>query len=536
MRKSVLSLILLASFAPSNAASPLPAAAPRTPVIVPMVVPPPQPFAKALPPLDSVALPEERPILNDFLRAASRSPRGSKAALAATNEALERLPAPTRLRGVIQLMRAGLLSGNDRPLDAIDAVEESVRLLPGYSGPLLTAVSIYAYANRPREAADYLLRAIAADPETVRTFDDYEVNNLLRRLEAAKDQARVRGISDRLLAIGWLGTNLESRSRLAAAGIKRRIADGDVAGARQLVSKLLVPAHSRSLLMMNAYRPIWPDIATWAGPTLEKQWPTYLREAHDRWSAGQGDQATLDYLTALMAARHYRTAVRDILPRFDHVDRDRYDDLIFAVSPMARTLAILGRADEGDALFNRMQAVWPLGAHANALNVTINHANFLLEQGRPEAALTKMDAAIADSRRWGPEINNDAVAGMQHGRACMLHALGRDAEVGASVALASAVEQPGSLAALHLCLDDRAAAKRALIAGLRSEATRESAVGFVQLTDPAEPPTAYGKKMRAGIEALRRDPDVLRAVAQYGRVLPWPATASVPREGAASGT
>jgi tetratricopeptide (TPR) repeat protein len=530
MRKLVSPSVLLAALATSSMASArLPDATPQA-IASTADAAPVQPYTKLLPPLDSIALPSEQSVLNDFLLAVSRASLEPEASLAATDAALRRLPSPTRLRGFIQLVRAGALNSTNRSLDAIDAIEESVRLLPEYSAPLLAAVSIYSYANRPQQAADYLSRAIAADPETVRTFDDYEVENLLRRLNAASEQRRVREISDRLLDIGWLGTRLGSRSELAVSGIKRRINEGDVAGARQLVTRLVVPDDSRALLMLYAYRPIWPDIEAWAGPTLGKQWPAYLREARDRWSASKSAEATRDYLAALVAAGHDRTAIRDVLPRFDHIDKDADYDLIFVVSPMARTLARVGRAADGDALFKRMQAIWPLGEHANALNIAANHAKFLLGQGRTGEALVKMDAVIADARSWGPEVNNDALAAMHHARACMLHELGRDSEEGVSVAAARSVEQPASIAMLHLCMGDSAAAKRVLLEGLKVESTRDGVIGFVQIPDDAEPAGNYARKMMALTEALRRDPNVLREVGKYGRVLPWAANASAPAE------
>jgi tetratricopeptide (TPR) repeat protein len=479
------------------------------------------PYAKFLPPIEDVALPAERPALNDFATGIARSAADPTALLEAGDKALAKLPAPTKFRGLVQLMRAGALSALNRQLDALDAVQESVRLLPEYSAPLIGASSIYAYLNRPGEGADYLVRAIDIDPQTVRTVDDYEIGNLMLRLKGVRDERRIRMVSDRLLEIGWLGTRLGSRSGLAVEAIKRRANQADLDGARALVPKLLVPNHSYSLLMDNQYQALWPDIETWAGSKLERQWTIYLTEARARWATSKSAQSSQDYLSALIAARHYKTAVRDLLPLFEKPDRLQDYDLIFAVNSMAETLARLDRWKDADAQFAHAQTVWPIKEQANALNIAANYARFLLFEGRSEEGLTRMNEALAEARRWGPVVNLNAVAAMHHYRACMLHQLGRDAEAGASMAAAVAGESPTSVASLHLCLGDAQAAKKALIAGLENEELRDEIIGFVQLPSDDPLPSDYARAMRARMDALRTDPDLLKAIAKYGRVVPW---------------
>jgi tetratricopeptide (TPR) repeat protein len=489
-----------------------------------------EPYTKFLPPIENIALPAERPVLNEFAASIARSAADPAALLDAGDKALAKLPAPTKLRGMIQFMRAGALSALKRHLDALDAIQESVRLLPDYSAPLIEASSIYAYLNRPGEGADYLARAMDVDPQTVRTVDDYEIGNLMLRLDVARDERRIRALSDRLLGIGWLGTRLGSRSSLAVEAIKRRANQADVAGARALVPKLLVPSHSYSLLMDNQYRALWPDIETWAGPKLERQWTTYLAEAHARWTASKSAQSSRDYLSALLAARHYKTAARDLLPLFEKPDRLQDFELVFAVNPLAETLARLGRWKDAEALFARAQTVWPIKEQANALNIAANYAVFLLVEGRYAEALERMDEAMAEARRWGSEVNLNAVAAMHHYRACMLHQLGRDAEAGISMAVAAASETPTEVASLQLCLGNAQAAKKALIAGLEQEDLRDGIIGFMQPPSDGPLPSDYARTMGARLDALRTDPDLLRAIAKYGRVVPWPENAGAPAE------
>ena len=486
--------------------------------------------SKFLPSLETLALPSERPVMNDLLSSMARAGADPKALLDASDAALSRLPAPTRLRAFVQLNRASALSALHREMDALEPVQEGIRLLPGYSAPLILAMNVYAYLDRPGEAADYLVRAIDIDPQTVRTMPDYDVGNILTRLNTARDERRVQALSDRLLAIGWLGKQLGSQSRLAVEAIKRHVAQGDLAGARALIPKLLLPAHSFSLLMQNEYRPLWPDVETWSGPRLERQWATYLTEAQARWTAGKSAEAGKDYLTALAAAGHYKTAVRELLPLFDKPDRLQDYDLIFMVNSLAEALARVGRSQDGDALFDRAQAVWPIEEQANALNIAANHAHFLLVEGKPEAALKLMDESIAQTRKWGSEVNSSAVTAMHHYRACILHELGRDAEAGVSEAITVANQGPALIALMHICLGDVEAAKKALIAGLQFESSRESIIQMVQLPTRDPLPSAYAKKMEARLAAIRNDAEILKAIAKYGRVVPWAEDSAAPPE------
>jgi hypothetical protein len=317
---------------------------------------------------------------------------------------------------------------------------------------------------------------------------------------------------------------------MAVEAIKRRVDDGDLAGARALVPKLLVPGHSYSLLTQSRYRDLWPDIETWAGSRLERQWTIYLAEARARWKADKTAQHSLDYLSALLAARHYRTAVRELLPSFDHPDKVRDYELIFGVNSLAETLARLGRWNDAEALYARAQAVWPLGEQANALNIAANRARFLLFAGRPADALKLMDQVLVESRKWGPQVGSDATAAMHHYRACMLHQLGRDAEASVSMTVAVAGETPPAVAGLHLCMGDPQSAKKALIAGLQNEEFRGGIIGFVQVPNDDPLPSDYSKEMRVRSDALRNDPELLAAIAGYGRIVPWAENAGAPAE------
>ena len=484
---------------------------------------------KLLPIPEQIATPAEQAQFSDLMMRLSKA-EGPEATIKLLDDELTRLPQPTTLRGLIQLFRSGILLSQDDYARSIDAVEESIRLLPGYSAPLLAAASIYAYANQPGKGADYFLRATKVDPDSARSVEDYEVNNIIRRLNYSRDKKRVDMLSDRLLEIGWIGSDLGSRSALARSAIERRASDGDAPGAIALVSKLLVPGHSYRLLANKQYNAVWPAIEAWGGPKLSTQWETYLREARDRWEASKDVQSVRAYSTALLSAGHDRTIIRDILPLFyKSLDQRRDQDLQFVVTGVAGALAREGKWDEVHKLFATAQKTWPLSNdNANALNVSGNWARYLFFEGRTAEALAKMDESLVYARKL--QVNPDAIATMHHYRACMLHQLGRDSEAGVSLAITASVEFPVEAADVYLCVGNREAALRALIDGLEDENTRDGVLGFVQKTSDRPLASDYGRESEARYADLRRDPALLAEVAKYGRLLPFGANEGAPPE------
>lgn len=227
--------------------------------------------AEPLPRPEEIALPSEKPVLTDTLLKLLYAPEAGSASFMRTlDDALARLSQPTPLRGFVQLVRSGALIEAEKSTEAREAIEESIRLLPEYSGPLFVATSIYAYSDQPGRAADYLLRASRIDPEIVAASTEYEIDNVMRRLAFVDDYRRIRILSERLLEIGWKAESVGAQSSLVARTIESRMAQAEVAGAAAMVPKLLAPGNSRALLVQNRYRAIWPDIERWADQGLRR--------------------------------------------------------------------------------------------------------------------------------------------------------------------------------------------------------------------------------------------------------------------------
>jgi hypothetical protein len=493
--------------------------------------------AEPLPRPEQIVLPEEKEALADLNAALlARKPTGPDVTLRQFDALLAKTQGPTKLRGLVQFFRAGLLESMGRDAASREAVDESIRLLPGYAGPLLFGARIYVYDDLPGEAADLLIRASNIDPALLAKLDEYEVANVMRRLEAQNDRRRIRLLSDRLLDIGWQGGSLQSRSRLARETMEARVKEGDLAGARRLVPKLISPGDSRALLIDRRYQPLWADVERWAGPRLEQQWSVFLRESRAKWQASKNPESAAAYAGALRSAGHYRTLVREILPLFKRpLDRREDYDLLFLTATLADALAREGRWMDIDQLYERATKTWPLGSDANALNVAANRARFLLYEGKAAEALILIDAVIADARRRGGEVNSDALSGMQQARACMLHELGRGEGAVLSEAFMSAA-RPRELAMTLLCLDRLDAARDVLLASVTNETVREDLFGFMQEHEPVPMQSDYGRRMHERLAKLRADPGLRAAIAPHARILPYSLQAGAPLEAAPTST
>jgi len=492
---------------------------------------PERPASSAMPPIDQLARPEELAVLAELARAMNGpDARNPKTLLPVLDRILAKLPRPTMLRGYVQLVRAAVFGALDRHAEAIAAVEESIRLLPGYAGPLMTAAGIYLYSNNPGLASDALIRASEIDPEDVRRASDYETIGLLNRLDAIRDHKRARLLSDRLLAIGWTGSGVVSRSQLAFRVIRQAMGEGDVVRARSLVPSLLQPSASYQLLADLSYSAIWPDLEKAAGPNLSSRWSLYLAEARKRWLANGDLERGVDYASALQTAGDLDTLIAEFLPRFDKPLAPQRDwPLLFIAPKLVNALLTRGRTDDALGVYKKASPSWPIGSSANALNLYANEANALLYADRPAEALARIDAAIADSHRWPGEINVDAIAGMHQTRACALHALGRDADAAVSASVATQVGHVTQRVELALCMDKPAEAEAALLKAFADPEERTEAIGFMQPDSSPVVPTAYARKRRADLDGLRSSPRLLAALAPVGRILPFALSDGAPK-------
>jgi tetratricopeptide (TPR) repeat protein len=487
-------------------------------------------WAEPLPPMERVFESEDPAIVREFATLLTDVSSSEAEKRAALESLLGRLSRPNMARGMIQFLRASLLLELDDHHAARAALEEAIRLLPGYSAPLLMASMAEAYSDRPEHAIDYLLRASRIDPETVKQIPDYELSNILSRSGSPAYSRQRRELAARLFEIGWQGGSLGTRASLAADVIEAKIEVGDIAGARALVPQLVSPGSVRALLMLNKYRELWPALEEWAGPRQERLWPIYLGELKARWEASRDPEHGRPYLGALSGAGHDQTIVDTFLPTLETVDPERDFMLVFVVAPVADALARLGRWNDIEPFFERAQRIWPLGENANALNILTNRGRLRFYRGDFVGAVADLRKSLSDPAVATGEVGSSATLSIHYYLACALHRLGRDAEALGSTAAVMASGSVGRAVSLHVCRNEMDQARAALIAALADEDQRETVVGYVQQAEGRTMQSDVARELRARYESLRTDPGLHRAIEPYGRVLPYSYGAGAPTE------
>ena len=486
--------------------------------------------AAPLPRPADVALPAELPLLPK-IEAALRLDRGEDGSpiYKALEPVLAQLPAPTRLRGLVQFLRG--IHASDRAA-ARAAIEESVRLLPEHTMPLLVAAQMDVFAGRPGEAADALLRASRIDRRSLELVADYEMGSVLGRLSEARDTVRLHALSERLVEVDWSRGTSARRAWVALNAVEARIARGDTAGAASLVPRLRKPRDFARLLTEKKFAALRPAVESWAGARLEKQWPIYLDEARREWERTRDLAAGQDYLVALREAGHLRTIVATFGPFYEgEIDRQQFQ-LTQMASTVAAAYAELGQWDRALRVFERGLATWPADEEANGLNFIGNRARLRIMKGDFEAGLADADRMLEASKRFGGEVNSGAIAAVHLYRACALHQLGRTTGDDESTRLIGARRNadPTSAIWLDLCRGDTGFAKATLLAAFENEASRGEALGWVQPAPPAGLSSDFARLMHGRGAALQKDPAVRRAAAKYGRILGEPVAATAPKE------
>lgn len=491
--------------------------------------------AVPLPTPEQMATPEERRAMVRLFEMITGARGANRDLLPELDGLLAEARTPSGYRGVLQGMRAEILIERRRWDEARKAVEESIRLLPGYSTPLYLGAFFENYSDRPAVATDYFLRAAAIDPQVARDFDDWHIGSLVGRLRGERDNRRLSLLAGRLFEIGWRGNDLRLRSSLARHLIRDLIARGDLARARALVPQLILPADARALLVENRYRALWRDIEDWTGPQQRRQWQLYLAETRGRWEASHDPSQAREHSQALIAAGHDDALIAALLPRLTgRLERVRDYDLIWTVSALASALGHRGRWADVERVYANALATWPLGSDANALNLAANRPQYLLWNGEAARALVAIDAAIADVPRWGGQASGVALANMHAIRACILHVLGRRDEALAVLAMSTATAPIEALAGAFLCLERPDSLRTILLAALAAEPSRAEVLDYLQPNGRAPLQSPLGLALHARQQAMRSDPALLAAVRAHGRILPYATNAGAPPDPAAA--
>lgn len=468
----------------------------------------------------------DRAVMSEAASAvASRTPD-----IARLNAVLAKLPRPTPLRGMVQTVRAAVLSMAKDAGPAVAAVEEALRLLPDDPRPKLVATGIFTFSGSPQRAADLWMEASREEPEFARMSDRYLMMALVGRLNDIGDRVRADRISARLGEIGFSAGLANERSRTALARTREEIRSHDDSGALSNVTAIGDPDDLLTLYIDRRYTVLWPRIAEWAGSDLADQSRRYLEELRGDWVAADDFRTATPYARRLASLGAYDVVVSLFKPMFERVrPGGEQEDFEFLAPIVARSLAVLGQGTEARALLAKAAAAIPAEDGGNALNIEGSYMTLATIGMDWPQVVAHADTFLARAHSLGSNVNRSAVVQVQAWRACALERAGRAAEAQlatAEVLLTQAVA-PDPAMDMHLCRGDVGAARALVFAGLADENTRGWALRFVQPV-PGRARTPLERLMEPVAQAVRTAPDVVAAANRVGRILPQPVAASVP--------
>ncbi|MCY7280937.1 MAG: hypothetical protein LH610_08605 [Sphingomonas bacterium] len=389
---------------------------------------------------------------------------------------------------------------------------------PRSGGAQIALAYAQGRADEAEKAADSLIAGLALDPGLVDAVSSSPVAYMLGKFRIRQDNARTLGLARALFEAGWTRGNAGDRSFLATQLILYDLGKGNGLAARKWLPIVLDPERLYVMLADNRFSSLRSEIEASAGSRLEIRWRDYLILARDSWSeSGEADDASA-YAGALQKAKLHRTLVDQLLPRFVRGYNCPND-------PVARSVAyyLVGSLVELGQ-FPKAENVLYRSASAGG-SVDANYLSYLyVVKGRYAAAAAVLGRMLGAMAKAKTPVDPLQVTLLQARLACANHQRGAVADSVAIDGLAL-----GARLWIARCLDRPAEAKAQLLAALERDGDRLEALAWLQpvAANPAE--SAFERAMRAASDSLRRDPQIVAAVARHGIIHDWSVTASVPQ-------
>ncbi|HEX8654150.1 MAG TPA: hypothetical protein VF693_02870 [Allosphingosinicella sp.] len=349
-----------------------------------------------------------------------------------------------------------------------------------------------------------------------------QLRQLIRTLGGDEHSPRNGRLLEALAALNWPGDHWPSaRDEVRKALVDRYLGLGDRAAAARFAPRIEAPMHLLDLLLGRRYDGLHPH----ADPLPA------LRRALER-----EDRATAAALAARPGsvpvvherAQHLSSVGRsgEALAVLEPLLRDvratvaADEDGMWAILEAVNALLDLGRRDEAVALMERLVAL-DLALDPQLIGARIDHVDVLRVAGRPAAAL-------AYALRLRPEAELHANAGGQRwveaGIVCSLVDIGRRAEAAPYLApLQDRDDSPMALTMALLCLNDLDAAAALLVRQLGSD---DPGAAIQTLQEYEIAGAASPDPLAPRMDAVRRRPEVVAALARVGRALRLPLSRS----------
>lgn len=450
---------------------------------------------------------------------------------AALLERLAREPQRTPLQKIIiRSYQASLAFARNDPNGAVEVARDTVALFPNEHAAHASLADIAFHAKRFDVAAQALIGAIERDPGLVNRISAYDQTFLFDRLKEMRREDLSLTLARRLFDAGWTSGSLGLRSAQAGELVDDLLQKGDLAGAQRYAREIRSPQQIADILSAHHFRPLHQSIEEWAGARLEKQWTSYLNEAHARFTTAATAMSAWEYAGALGLAEHNRAIVDQILPLARTSFASSKDETwLFPLSNSATALAKLGRWEEAVRLLEDASRIAP-DESTFRINMTGNIARLKLMKGDFSAASTLFAGVIAEART-NEYVNRATMANLESYRVCADHHSGRSVMTLAErLSTEWSPTQPDAMARMWLCLGKPDQAKRSWLAAAGDEDRLHDLLRFLQPVPGASYPSKFARDLFEEAELLRRDPELRQIALRVGTIRSWHLAAAAPRD------
>ena len=449
--------------------------------------------------------------------------------LSLLSTAAGKVPHPSPTAGLIEGMKAAILSDLQRPQAAFAALRSATTQYEGNPAVYQLWIGYEIDLGTPETTARAMARTAKLHPEVIASLDQRWVRAAMQKAYALPPEQRERARGDLCIALADGGWQLSPRTAQGAqtlgCAITAHSLRGELAEVRAALAKDSPTGTLLTMALDRRHQALWPELDRIGSDHFRKSLQREADRAGDAAKAAPTDHAAVMYqMQTLRALGRFEDAVA--AGKTLAADKARIEvvgnDAFWFFNEYAVDLHALGRNDEALAA---MDAVLALGVenYPDLVSQAINRSEMILGNGRYQEALDGLN--IIEAQHMG-RLSTYGKMWVWADKACALRALGKgelaDA-MDAKLAVDPATNWSASTAAAA-CRKDTPAIVEMVLKRLRSEDTRPGALGLFITFEMPEGRTPFELgRLKAMHDALAL-PEVQTELAKYGRAIRYAGT------------
>jgi len=307
-------------------------------------------------------------------------------------------PNPSRLRGLIQIIRGEILSDMGRKSGARKAYAEGLALYPDNSESYFKLTDLYNQNEEYTKAARTLILLAENLPEKVKSLRLRWLGSLKRNLVKNEQGEVFDDLAIALSKAGYKGNKNSGADWVYQIAVKALIGKNETETAKSLSVNINDSALLLELLIDRRYEAIWPVVEERSGKNLRKAIEADLLRTQKEYEAAPDDyKLLLWYMQSLRAAGQSQEAIKVAKPMLDEWSKvvATGKDAFWVANAYAYTLIDVGQFDKAMELMRKINSLGPED-FPNIINMSINHAMMLMENGSFEKAVSAAEAIDLD--------------------------------------------------------------------------------------------------------------------------------------------